>query len=133
LGEVLLDIGRPREAIEWFDQALGRNPNRSLSVLGLARARMALGETDAATRRYRELLANFDEADGDLPELAEARRALEQPTTAPPTSRSRTVAIVVTVLVAAASTVFVVIRRRETTRRRAGKAKKTPARESRRT
>src|SRR5207247_1049118 len=49
LGEVLLDIGRPREAIEWFDQALGRNPNRSLSVLGLARARMALGETDAAT------------------------------------------------------------------------------------
>src|SRR5206468_1995292 len=69
LGEVLVDAGRPREAIEPFGQALRRHPNRSLSLLGLARARAALGELDAARRHYRELLANFNEADGDLPEV----------------------------------------------------------------
>jgi tetratricopeptide (TPR) repeat protein len=83
LGEVLAEIGRPREAIVPFEQALARNRSRSLSVLGLARAHAALGETDASRRRYRELLANFDEADNDLPELQEARRALE-PANPPP-------------------------------------------------
>ena len=85
LGEVLLEAGRPREAIEPFEHALRRNPNRSLSVLGLARARAALGETDASRARYRELLANYDEADSDLPELDEARRAVdERPAMQPP-------------------------------------------------
>ena len=38
LGEVLLELGRPAEAMPFFEQALRRNANRSLSVLGLARA-----------------------------------------------------------------------------------------------
>ena len=74
LGEVLLEMGKPREAIQPFEQALRRNPNRSLSVLGLARAHAALGQMDAARTRYRELLANYEEADRDLAEIAEARR-----------------------------------------------------------
>jgi tetratricopeptide (TPR) repeat protein len=78
LGEVLLEVGRPREAREAFQQALRRNANRSLSVVGLARAATALGQADAARRHYRELLANFDHADADLPELKEARRAVEK-------------------------------------------------------
>jgi tetratricopeptide (TPR) repeat protein len=85
LGEVLLETGRPRDAIEAFERALRRNPNRSLAVLGLARARAALGEIDASRRHYRELLANFNEADSDLPELDEARRALQNPSA--PSSR----------------------------------------------
>jgi tetratricopeptide (TPR) repeat protein len=76
LGEVLLELARPREAIQPFEQALRRNPNRSLSVLGLARAHAALREIDAARTRYREFLANYDQADGDVAEVAEARRAV---------------------------------------------------------
>jgi tetratricopeptide (TPR) repeat protein len=76
LGEVLLELGRPQDAIESFRQALHRNANRSLSVLGLARAAKALGDTAAAQAHYRALLANFDDADADLPELKEARAAL---------------------------------------------------------
>jgi hypothetical protein len=53
-------------------------------VLGLARAAAAAGDTEAARRRYRELLTNFDQADADLPVLMEARAALERPAT--PTS-----------------------------------------------
>lgn len=76
LGEVLLELGRAHEAVEPFRQALRRNANRTLSVLGLARAAAALGDTTAAREHYRALLANYDRADADLAELKEARAAL---------------------------------------------------------
>ena len=74
LGEVLLDARKPREAVDAFEQTLRRHPNRSLSVLGIARAAAALGDTQTARRRYSELLKNYDEADPDLPELKEAKQ-----------------------------------------------------------
>src|SRR5229473_1445393 len=77
LGEVLLEIGQPRDARGSFEQALRRNPNRSLSVLGLARAAAALGETETARQHYRALLATYGNADADLAVLKEARAALE--------------------------------------------------------
>src|SRR6185295_15445815 len=64
------------EAIEPFERALRRNPNRSLSVLGLARASAAARQPDAARRHYAAWLANMDHADADLPAIAEARAAL---------------------------------------------------------
>jgi predicted negative regulator of RcsB-dependent stress response len=39
LGDVLLALGRGKEAIEAYDVALKRAPNRALSVAGLARAK----------------------------------------------------------------------------------------------
>ena len=79
LGEMLLEAGRAREAQQSFEQALRRNPNRSLSVLGLARAAVMVPDAGAGRQRYRELLANFDGVDKDVPEVAEARAALERP------------------------------------------------------
>ena len=79
LGEMLLEAGRAREAQQSFDQALGRNANRSLSVLGLARAAMLLGDAGVGQQRYRELLANFDAVDENLADVTEARAALERP------------------------------------------------------
>jgi tetratricopeptide (TPR) repeat protein len=76
LGEVLTEIGRPGEAVAAFESALERNANRSLSVLGLARAAAASGQPDVSHRRYTELLTNYDGADADLPALREARAAL---------------------------------------------------------
>ena len=76
LGEVLLELGRPGEALEPFRRALARNANRTLSVLGLARASAALGEGDASREHYRDLLAIYASADADLPELNEARAAI---------------------------------------------------------
>jgi tetratricopeptide (TPR) repeat protein len=75
-GEILLELGRPREAAAEFAQALLRSPNRSLAVLGMARAAAALGDGDAARLHYRRLLDNWRSADPALPELAEARRFL---------------------------------------------------------
>ncbi len=75
LGEVLLQLGRPAEALEAFAQALSRNANRTRSVLGSARAAAALGQTGAARDHYRRVLANYEHADADVVEVAEARAA----------------------------------------------------------
>jgi tetratricopeptide (TPR) repeat protein len=75
-GEMLIDAGKPAEAVGAFDDALSRNRNRTLSVLGLARASAALGHSDAARGHYEQLLANLSKADADVAEVAEARTYL---------------------------------------------------------
>lgn len=47
IGEMLLTLGRPGEAIEHFETALQRNTGRKLSLLGLARAQEATGHPKA--------------------------------------------------------------------------------------
>jgi tetratricopeptide (TPR) repeat protein len=75
LGEILLELGRPREAAAAFEGALQRYRNRSASVLGLARALAASGAQARAREQYRRFLASWRRADPNQPELAEARRA----------------------------------------------------------
>jgi len=75
LGSALLESARPREAAAAFEQALARRPNRSAALLGLARAREASGDIAGARTAYRELLANWKEADPDLAPLQEVRNA----------------------------------------------------------
>lgn len=47
LGEMLLTLNRPGEAIAHFETALERNTGRTLSLLGLARAQKAVGDAKA--------------------------------------------------------------------------------------
>lgn len=72
-GEVLLAVGRPKEAAAQFDAALTRWQNRSASVLGLARALAADGDVVRARERARQFLDNWERADADRPELTDAR------------------------------------------------------------
>ncbi|HSN00095.1 MAG TPA: hypothetical protein VLS52_03685, partial [Rudaea sp.] len=73
LGEQLLQLGKPAQAVAEFETALKTAPNRSLTLLGLARAQTAAHDAKAAAATYRKLLANWHGADADLPALAEAR------------------------------------------------------------
>ena len=75
-GEILLELGRPGEAAAEFERALARWPNRSLSLLGRARAAAALGDRESARRHYQQFLVNWRRADPGLPELPEARSFL---------------------------------------------------------
>ena len=75
-GEILLQVGRPKEAVTWFERALARTPNRSRAVLGLARAAAKAGEVTKSRRAFQQFLANWRLADPGLPELQEARAAL---------------------------------------------------------
>ena len=74
--EILLEVGRARDAATAFEQALAHWPNRSASVLGLARASAAAGDVVAARTHYRQLLSNWSHADPDVNGLDEARRAV---------------------------------------------------------
>jgi tetratricopeptide (TPR) repeat protein len=48
VGEMLLSLGRPEEAIAYFTESLTRSTGRSQSLLGLARAQEAVGDPRAA-------------------------------------------------------------------------------------
>jgi tetratricopeptide (TPR) repeat protein len=132
LGEVLLEVGQPREAVGPFERTLKRHANRSLSVLGLARAAAAMGDSTTARRQYEQLLANYDGADADLPDLAETRAYLEKgrgpAPTAPPLSP------VVVALAGGAMLVIALLWMRRRTRARGLAPQKTgPRRKTQRT
>ena len=71
VGEMLMDLRRPREAIPAFETSLKRNPRRALSLLGLGRASMATKDTARAMAAYGELRKVWKNADKGLPELRE--------------------------------------------------------------
>src|SRR5687768_9626187 len=76
-GELLLQVGKPKEAIGRFDRVLARTPNRSRALLGLARAYRNAGEASNARAAYKRFLTNYRRADPGLPEVAEARDAIK--------------------------------------------------------
>jgi tetratricopeptide (TPR) repeat protein len=73
LGALYLKSGQADSAAAQFERALTNAPNRSAALLGLARARVAIGDREAAAKAYSRLLANWRRADADLPALAEVR------------------------------------------------------------
>lgn len=74
LGEARLKASRPHEAVAAYERALRLTPNRSVALLGLARARTAAGDSRGAADAYRRLLANWRKADPDLATLAEVKK-----------------------------------------------------------
>ncbi len=54
-GEILLDLGRPADAIERFETSLLQMPNRPRSLLGVARAHAATGNDEDAAKAYEKL------------------------------------------------------------------------------
>lgn len=71
--EVLLTAGRAAQAMTEYKKALQRTPRRAQSLLGLARAAQAAGNSSERQRAARELLAVWRRADAGRPELAEAK------------------------------------------------------------
>jgi tetratricopeptide (TPR) repeat protein len=77
-GEILLRAEKPKEAVEQFQTALLRQPNRARSLLGVARAAAHSGDQRGAASAYARLLEQWQQADKELPELPEARDYLKQ-------------------------------------------------------
>jgi tetratricopeptide (TPR) repeat protein len=72
-GEALLERGRPQEAAAQFAKALARMPNRSLALLGAARAAAKLGDEKGAREHYARLAENWRQADAGIAIVEEAR------------------------------------------------------------
>jgi Flp pilus assembly protein TadD len=75
-GELLLQSGRPTEALRAFEAALKLVPNRGRSLFGAATAAQQSGDTATARRRYQEYVALMAKGDGQRPELQAAQRFL---------------------------------------------------------
>ena len=72
-GEMLLEMGLPKEAHAEFSRALHLAPKRARSMLGLARAAMAMGDSPGAAKSYAELRSIWHAADPTLKSLPELK------------------------------------------------------------
>jgi tetratricopeptide (TPR) repeat protein len=72
-GEMLLEAGMPKEAHAEFSRALELAPKRARSLLGLARASTAMGDSPGAAKAYAALRAVWHRADPAIRNLAELR------------------------------------------------------------
>ncbi|MGE0812833.1 MAG: hypothetical protein AB7O28_01220 [Vicinamibacterales bacterium] len=76
LGEMLLELKRPVDALAAFEATLTKEPNRFRSEYGAARAAQAAGRRQAAIAHFAQLLQICRRADTPVrPELAEAAAA----------------------------------------------------------
>jgi tetratricopeptide (TPR) repeat protein len=73
LGDMLLEMKQPAEALVAFESTLRTAPNRFNSQSGAARAAKLAGDDEKAKTYYAKLLSMCQHADGDRPELKEAR------------------------------------------------------------
>ncbi len=76
LGDLLLDLEHPQDALSAFEGSLATWPGRFNSLVGAARAARAAGLDDKAQDHYRELLEVSSAADSSRSALAEARQFL---------------------------------------------------------
>jgi tetratricopeptide (TPR) repeat protein len=76
LGEMLLQLNQPAEALVAFEATLTKEPNRFRAVLGAARSARDAGNKQAAARYFAQLVQIADRADSPgRPEVREARAA----------------------------------------------------------
>jgi tetratricopeptide (TPR) repeat protein len=76
LGEMLLEAKQPSQAIAEFETVLRTAPNRFNALAGAARAATLSGDDEKAKKYYTQLLGNCEKADGDRPELHDAKAFL---------------------------------------------------------
>lgn len=77
LADLLLDLGRPREALRAYEESLAVAPNRLHALAGAARA-ADLGGDAGGARTYANLLAALTVPGADRPEVVAARSLLER-------------------------------------------------------
>jgi hypothetical protein len=75
LGELLLELKRPKEALVEFEAVMKKEPNRFRTLYDAARAASAAGDQAKAKKYYAELVKMCEAAGSDArPELLEARK-----------------------------------------------------------
>ena len=76
LGEMLLELGDPRQALKEFETSHQVEPNRFKGLYGAARAAELSGDREKARTYYAGLLVLCEKADTERPELEEAKTFL---------------------------------------------------------
>ena len=76
LGDMLLELGRPDEALREYETSLQTSPNRFGGLYGAGRAAELAKDRKKAREFYAKLTAICEKSDGDRPELAQAKKFL---------------------------------------------------------
>jgi tetratricopeptide (TPR) repeat protein len=79
LGEMLLEMNRPAEALPEFEASQAKEPNRFRGYYGAARAAELAGDRTKARENYTKLLSLVGPRASDRPELKEAKAFLKLP------------------------------------------------------
>ena len=74
LGEMLLEMNRPAEALKELEAVMKKEPNRFRTLNQGGRAAAAAGNNTAATKYYRQLVDMCPKGDASRAELADARK-----------------------------------------------------------
>lgn len=75
-GDLLLELGRPAEALKEYEASLQNSPNRLKGLYGAGRAAELAGDKQKASEFYRKLVAVCGMADGELAEISHAKKFL---------------------------------------------------------
>ncbi len=78
LGELLLELNQPKEALQEFEGTLMAEPNRFRSLFGAAQAAELSRDTGKARALYTKLVSLCDRADTQRPELQQAKAFLRK-------------------------------------------------------
>ncbi|MGZ8425616.1 MAG: hypothetical protein ACXWYD_11760 [Candidatus Binatia bacterium] len=76
LGEMLLELGDPAQALKQFEASHRIEPNRFRGLYGAAKAAQAAGDREKARHYYQRLVSLCERADTDRPEINEAKAYL---------------------------------------------------------
>jgi tetratricopeptide (TPR) repeat protein len=76
LGDLMLDLDRPAEALAAFERSIELNPGRFNALAGAGRAAELAGKSGVARDHYRHLLELAADGDGTRPAIAGARAYL---------------------------------------------------------
>jgi hypothetical protein len=78
LGEMLLEMKQPADALQAFESSAQREPNRLRGLYGAAQAAELAGNREKARAYYAKLAALTEKGDGNRPELRRAKAFLAQ-------------------------------------------------------
>jgi len=78
LGDLLLELGRPADALPQYEASMAKEPNRFRGLYGAGLAAVSAGDQARARAHFEKLAALCAESDGTRPELARARQVLAQ-------------------------------------------------------
>jgi tetratricopeptide (TPR) repeat protein len=77
LGEMLMEMNEPAQALEQFEATLKKEPGRFRALYGAAHAAQLSGNREASQKYFRELLRSCERADTPgRKEIQEAKKAL---------------------------------------------------------
>jgi hypothetical protein len=76
LGDLLMELSRPAEAIAQYEASIGKEPNRFRGVYGAARAAELAGDREKARQHYAHLVQQVGAEAAARPELRQAKAFL---------------------------------------------------------